>query len=296
MPKVLELLASAAAPMVKVKLVRCLSCSLGGHAGNIGGFLVSKGVDVLAKLLSENTDGSASSSDNIKVAVKVAFLLAGLVDDHAAVAAAAREVGLVERLAATLKTSADAVLWEQCLRVLLTLSAADGGCHARLKDEELALASLIEDRKAYIASSVPAEDRPVHDEEQTHAAALLAKLATEPSTAAAVPADVHNPVAAGPGGGAIMAVPGDAAAAAAAAGAAGGRGAGGIAAGIAVTDDNGPKVEFVATYDWQAIQDNHILPAGLDIKIDLSTGAKFARMTPPAEGSTPAAAPDTAST
>lgn len=289
----LELLASAAAPMVKVKLVRCLSCSLGGHAGNIGGFLVSKGVDVLAKLLSENTDGSASSSDNIKVAVKVAFLLAGLVDDHAPVAAAAREAGLVESLAATLKTSADAVLWEQCLRVLLTLSAADGGCHVRLKDEELALASLIEDRKAYIASSVPAEDRPVHDEEQAHAAALLAKLATEPSTAAAVPADVHSPVAAGPGGGAIMAVPADAAAAG---GAAGARGAGGIAAGIAVTDDNGPKVEFVATYDWQAIQDNHILPAGLDIKIDLSTGAKFARMTPPAEGSTPAAAPDTAST
>merc|ERR1711865_530617 len=97
-----------------------------------------------------------------------------------------REAGMVEKVIATLKTCADAVLWEQCLRVLVTLSNADGGCHVRLKHPSLGLTDLLASRKSYIALSVPAEDRPMHQEEVTHAA---------------------TPSASAPGGGALVAVP-----------------------------------------------------------------------------------------
>ena len=286
----LQLLAVAEAPMVKVKLVRCLSCSLGGHAGNIKGFVENKGMESLAALLSTPAAATAdggSSSDNIKVAVKVVFLLAGLIDDHSPIAAVAREAGLVEKVVATLRTSADPVLWEQCLRVLVRLSSADGGCHARLKEPSLGVALLLADRAGYVAA-VAAEDKPMHEEEEAHAAALLATLETEPAAPVPVASarilGPATPTEASPGGGALVVVPG------------GGGGSSGSAASIAVTEDDGPKVEFVATYEWQAILDNHILPAGLDIKIDLKHGTKFARMTPPAEGSTPDGDPGAAST
>lgn len=38
--------------------------------------------------------------------------------------------------------------------------------------------------------------------------------------------------------------------------------------------------EIVATYEWQAIRANDTLPAGLEIRIDMTTGEKWARLEP----------------
>lgn len=35
---------------------------------------------------------------------------------------------------------------------------------------------------------------------------------------------------------------------------------------------------FIPTYEWQVVENNHICPAGLEYRVDLSNGSKIARI------------------
>ena len=41
---------------------------------------------------------------------------------------------------------------------------------------------------------------------------------------------------------------------------------------------NEERLLFIPTYEWQVVENNHICPAGLEYRVDLSNGSKIARI------------------
>lgn len=49
--------------------------------------------------------------------------------------------------------------------------------------------------------------------------------------------------------------------------------------GLGLSDDEKRKI-FIPTNHWQTVEDNHICPAGLEYKLNLTDGTKLARFIP----------------
>ena len=77
----------------------------------------------------------------MRVAVKVAFFVAGTVTEFEPFAAASREGGMLQAVLAVLATSSDDKLWEQGLRVLATLAETDTLCYTLLQQPSLNVAA-----------------------------------------------------------------------------------------------------------------------------------------------------------
>lgn len=40
----------------------------------------------------------------------------------------------------------------------------------------------------------------------------------------------------------------------------------------------GEREQFIPTAEWQSVEDHHICPAGLEYRLDMTTGSKLARI------------------
>jgi hypothetical protein len=69
---------------------------------------------------------------------------------------------------------------------------------------------------------------------------------------------------------------------AAGAGAGDHRAKGGVAAPRAAALQKKPWEDFAPTQEWQTVEEHHILPPGLEIRVDMSSGSKVARLLPAA--------------
>jgi len=250
MDKALQLLADSPNEKVVLKMIRTLSCLSTANARVIQAFLARAGLQKIKAAVDKH-------HANTKVLIKTAFFLAALPEAYPAFARHAAEAGLVGTFVNEVKKSSDGTLWECVLRLLANLCGAHGSCVLELQKEELNVDGLLGNRCGSI-EQLDAEDRPAHAEELSYIAQLRAFLASE--------VDLRAEEDTGAVGGAdgsmqLMTVEGSGAAAIPGSG----------------PTDNSQKVDFEATTDWQPVHDNHILPAGLDIKVNLTTGAKFAR-------------------
>lgn len=261
MSKLLALLDGADNEKVVLKMLRALSCLSAANVRVIEAFLAADGLKTITATMTKHS-GSA------KVLIKTAFFVAGLPEHYPQFGRVAADAGLVGVFAAAVKQSAENMLWECVLRLLANLCGAHSRCIARLQDEELNIKGLLAGRAAHI-EALDAEDRPGHAEEEAHMAKLKAFLDTDVSSSGA---------GGGAQGGAVVPASQMQLLAVAPASAVGGQSSepeAPAASGASAT----AKVDFEATAEWQPVHDNHILPAGLDVKIDLTTGAKYARLT-----------------
>lgn len=261
MNKLLSLLDDTDNEKVVLKMLRALSCLSAANVRVIESFLAADGLKTITATMTKHS-GSA------KVLIKTAFFVAGLPEHYPQFGRVAADAGLIGVFAAAVKQSNENMLWECVLRLMANLCTTHTRCIARLQDEDLNAKGLLSARASYI-EALDAEDRPGHTEEEAYIAKLRTFLETDVSGnnddsntqgGADVPASQMQLLAVDPASNIGSQSPES-------------------IASMVSANSNASKTEFEATADWQPVHDNHILPAGLDVKIDLKTGAKYARLT-----------------
>jgi len=259
MAKLLAILKETENEKVVLKMLRALSCLSTANVRVIEAFLNAGGLKSITETVTKH-------KSRTKVLIKTAFFIAGLPEHYPQFGKVAADAGLVNIFVRVMKQSNENMLWECVLRLLSNLCSTHNKCIASLQDEELNVKGLLSNRAAHIGS-LDAEDRSGHAEEEAYIAKLRKFLESD---IGAHVGGAQGRVDSAQGQMQLLSV-------ASTSTANGPNEPQGSISGASALG-NSQKVDFKATSEWQLVHDNHILPAGLDVKIDLKTGEKYARI------------------